>query len=290
GSGAGGTHTLSGDVATDTTVSGDVELTATATVLSGVKLTVAPGTTLHGAPGASLVVAGELDAIGTATGPIVFQSAADAGPGGWSGIVVDTGGEARLTHAEIREAVMAFSTKPSSSYALDYVTCDTSNQLMALASDGTVSHSTFHAFGMNQQGDPVTISSASPHVSDSTFDNANQYADHIAVSGSASSPQFDHLELSQAHCGFHFNQGIGITVSNSYMHDLAFAMMVEASLQTKVTLSNAENNQNNFGRCMGGDVTLSSDYVEGPPFDTYCTGQMDDTPANAPLSGVGPRP
>lgn len=61
-------------------------LTETLTVAAGVTLTVEPGVVVMGQLGTSLVINGRLEAVGTTTAPITFTSAADTGPGEWSGV------------------------------------------------------------------------------------------------------------------------------------------------------------------------------------------------------------
>jgi hypothetical protein len=70
-------------------------------VPEGVTLNLQPGTVLMGTAGSSLAVRGHLEAIGTEMAPITFTSAADSGPGEWSGIVV-LEGSAYLDHAVLR--------------------------------------------------------------------------------------------------------------------------------------------------------------------------------------------
>ncbi len=81
------------------------QIAADFTVPPAVILTVEPGVTimtnweLH----KNMIVQGHLDALGTASQPITFTSAADSGPGEWSGLVFD-GGTGHLRYATVRFA------------------------------------------------------------------------------------------------------------------------------------------------------------------------------------------
>lgn len=72
------------------------------TVPPAITLTVASGVTVRGANSAvELVVAGHLEALGSASQPVTFTSLADSGPGQWAGIAFD-GGSGYLRYTTVR--------------------------------------------------------------------------------------------------------------------------------------------------------------------------------------------
>lgn len=280
---------LSADVTSDFTVSGDVRLTKAITVASGATLTIAAGTTIAASSDAGLIVKGALVAKGTADEPVVLRSADGAGPGAWAGIAAAEGGSATLDHTEIHEAAVAFRADPGSMFAIDHILIDTSASLLVLGSDGTLAHGELHNLGADQSQPPVAIESASPTISDTLIDQANDDVDIVVVNGASSGPIFDHVEITDCHCAFHFNAGSGILIKDSYIHGNEFGIMTMGSLETAVEGSNFENNGVNIGVCAGGSIEATGVYFDGAAYDDTCTGQGNTSPASAPVSGAGPR-
>jgi hypothetical protein len=279
---------LTGQVTSNLTLSGRVRLTETATVAEGATLTLAEGTEIRASEGAALVVQGTLVAEGTEDDPVDL-SATVGDPGSWTGLVVQDGGSVTLTHIAIHEATVGFKAEPGSSFAIDHILIDTSSSLLALASGGTLAHGTLRGIGNDQQGKPIVIESASPAFSDTFIGNANAGVDIVNVNGASASPAFDHVEITQSHCAFHFDEGSNITIKNSYIHDNEYGMMVIDSLETKIRDSNFESNVVNIGTCAGGSVEASGVYFTGDAFDGMCAGQTNTSPATARVPDSGPR-
>ncbi|MDX2196393.1 MAG: T9SS type A sorting domain-containing protein [Cytophagales bacterium] len=87
------TATLEGDVTSDRSISGVVEMKGTVHVRNGATLTIAAGTVIRAGLGATLIIAkgSKINAVGTKTAPIVFTSSKAAGqraPGDWAGILI----------------------------------------------------------------------------------------------------------------------------------------------------------------------------------------------------------
>ena len=289
--GGGGTtgQTLSGMVTSNQSFSGDVTLTDHAIVAPNVTLTFNAGATLHAAPGKSLTIQGTLSVQGTNGSWVKFQSQAASGAGQWVGIVLAGGGTANVTYAEIHNASTALRANPNSHYTIDHLKIDNSSNMLYLAADGTIDHGSFHGLGSAQGADPIVVSNSSPHLTDVLVDTANSGSDMIQLNGTGSAPVFDHMEVTQSHCAFHFNQGVNATISNSNIHGNQYALMVEGSMNTQFESSNLTQNGVNVGQCFGGSVHVSSCYASGALFDSSCSGQSSTTPASSPLSGVGTR-
>ena len=91
----GGVHRLTGSLAEDMTLTaagGPYEIAGTLTVPAGRRLTIEPGVTILGCEGASLLVNGEMEAVGTESEPIRFTSSTKALP--WLGIAIRNTGTA----------------------------------------------------------------------------------------------------------------------------------------------------------------------------------------------------
>lgn len=97
-----GNSVVTADISSNTTWSGTVQLNAAVQVKEGVTLTILPGTKIYGASGSALFVnsGAKIEAVGTATQPIVFTSAKADGsraPGDWGGLLII--GKARIDAA-----------------------------------------------------------------------------------------------------------------------------------------------------------------------------------------------
>src|SRR5262249_26254800 len=141
--------------------------------------------------------------------------------------------------------------------------------------------------GGAQSVDPVQIASASPHFDNALVDHCGG-VDIFVVSGAASSAVFDHMDVTSAHCAFHFNAGSDVTISNSSIHGNSYALMVEGSQNTRITGSNLADNMINVGSCAGGIVRISGSYIVGNVYDASCAGQPAPmSPAPGPVPNVG---
>ena len=284
-SGSTGGNMLAGTIGANQTLTGDWVLADNTTIAAGVTLTVDAGATLHAAASKTLTVQGTLAINGTAAAPVTFQSQAHTGPGGWAGIAIATGGTANISWLTIHDASTALTTAGNSHYTIDHLTIDTSSTTASIGSDGTINHGAFH--GNDASTPAFMIMNASPHVTDTVFDHGSMGSDYIIVNGTGSAPVFDYIEVTQSHCAFHANQGM-LTVTNSYIHGNAYALMLESSMTTFQN-SNLENNGINIGDCFGGTATVSGSYVQGTLFSGTNCGSSSNM-ATAPLTGIGPRP
>ena len=117
--------------------------------------------------------------------------------------------------------------------------------------------------------------------------------DYVVVGGGTSAPVFDHVEVADSHCAFHFNDGSGAVISNSNVHHNAYGLMVIGSVNSQVDHNNFEDNSVNIGSCGGGSAVVSNNYFAGDPFgdgscpDLVVTGV---TPPGPYTTGIGPRP
>lgn len=271
------------------TLCGDVQLTQTKTIAAGTTVAICAGATIHASKGASLTVQGTLLSQGTQASPVKLQ-AATAGPTGWAGLVLAKGGAAIVTFTEIHDAITAVTTQPGSSYSIDHLTIDGSSHLANLQSSGTISHSVWHGLGASQSGVVVQITNASPKLTDTLIDNSNQSTDMLHVDGTTSAASFDHMDISQAHCALHFDQGTNCSVTNSNLHDTQYGLMVLSSKTSSISHNNFQSNVNNIGSCYGGTATITDNYFQGAPFDGTCSSLTSSKNASAAFTDVGPQP
>jgi len=272
------------------TLSGDVEVTTDLTIAVGSIVEVMPGTVFHAAAGTQVIVLGTLEGTGTTDSPIRFQSATHTGPGEWQGLTIKSGGTVHLSGFEVHDATMALNIEAGSSFTLDHFLVDTSSTMAQVNASGALTHGQMHGLGSAQASDTIDVANASPTFTDVVFSQAGPSSDLVHVDGTTSSPVFDHVELSAAHCAFHFNAGTKVSVSHSYVHDTVYGVMVLASKGTIVTESNWEKNSTQIGLCTGGNVDATNVYFDSSVFDATCTGQKNSSPAPTPITDVGARP
>jgi hypothetical protein len=284
---------LSGTLAASQSLTGTVILADNVTVPAGVTLTLGAGTVVKAAAMKALTVRGTLVVSGTAQAKVVFQSKDSTIPGSWGGIAIASGGTANLSYVEIRHAGQAFQALSGSSFSLDHALIEESNIALILRSSGSITKTVIHSLGAMQAGSPVQISDSSPTFTDVLMDRSNSGTDHILVSGATSSPQFDHVELKECHCAFHFNGGTGINVTNSYVYDNYYALMLNSATNVRFSNNNFTNNRTtHLGQCGGGTLTSTGNYFSGSnmAFDSSCATQSNTAQSQTPLPGVGYRP
>ena len=281
---------MTGTVTMDQMLMGAVTLTGDVIVPAGVTLTVAAGTVVTVAGNYSLSAKGSLAVQGTAASQVQFAGAQGKQ---WGGIAVSGTGHANLSYTQISNAQQGFATSAGTMYALDHVLIKDSQTGLVLASTGSVSKTVLQGMGSNQYMPLITIQDSSPTFSDVQVTNGtgNGGLDSIIVSGS-SSPQFDHMEVTGFHCAFHFNSGSNIAITNSYVHDNYYAVMVFGVTPFTFSGSNLINNQTaNIGDCSSTTVTASGNFYNGAPaFDGSCSGQKNTNPAAAMIATAGYRP
>jgi hypothetical protein len=272
----------------------EIQLATGQTIPAGTTMTICAGATLTAmSTSAALAVQGTLMIAGTAASPVKLLG--QGSPGSWQGIDIQRGGSVSATYLEIHDANVALSARAGSTFTIDHLLVDNSNQLLLLASGGTLAHGTLHGLGASQGNTPVLIDGASPMITDTVVDHGAYGAvDTIVTIGAGSAPVFDRVEVADSHCAFHFNEGTGITISNSFVHHNIFGIMVVDSTDGHVVHNNFEDNADNIGDCGAGSSEVRDNYFVGTPLDSSCTSAglvvTGTAPASAYTTGVGPSP
>ncbi|HKQ68595.1 MAG TPA: NosD domain-containing protein [Polyangiaceae bacterium] len=282
----------------DEELCGNVALAATKTIAANTITSVCAGAVVSAAAGknVSIVVQGTLRVEGTMAMPAKFEASAHGAMANWQGIVIDQGGSLVMTYGEVRDAKISLETKAGSTYQIDHVLTEYSDMELKLASTGTIDHGVFHGRGATQSEKPVQIISASPKITNSLFDKGKGPGgpDTIVVSGAASAPVFDHIDVSASHCAFHFNEGTGATISNSFVHNNTYGLMVEASSMNKIFHNNFVDNAIQLGTCQASASAEVKDnfFMQrsgGDVFAAECSKLKNTMPAAAAHTDVGPK-
>jgi hypothetical protein len=284
--GTGGASVATGGASADQTLCGAISVNATMTIAAGKTVAICAGSTLTLASSVSIDVQGTLLVQGTATSPVKFVGIGQT-PGSWGGFILNAGGNLMATFTEVHGAGYAIDARAGSTFQIDHILMDNSQQLLQLATTGTLSHGILHGAGA------VFVSGGSPKLVD-TVVSQGEYngVDMIIVSGASAAPVFDHLEVADSHCAFHFNQGAGATISNSFIHHNAYGLMVGGSLNNQIVHNNFEDEAINIGSCAGtASAQVTGNYFVGSPFDGSCQSLTASGTVTAPHTvDVGPRP
>lgn len=241
-----------------------VALDSDLVIASGETLRVGPGTTFNASEGVTIRVEGTLFVEGTTSEPVRFlgDGVGDGVPRSWEGIVIEDGGMLELAFAQIGGATYGIHARPGSDFVVTRADIGTSFKAALVESDGAFDHVAFHASGdepttfgeLAPEVDPdgaLAIINGSPSVSHSTFDGSHAFSDMVRIRGT-SAATFDHVHITEAHCGFHVQDTPNNSprMTNSVMLDMAFGIMAYAG--KPVMEGNVfQNNQIDVGFCYG---------------------------------------
>jgi hypothetical protein len=242
---------------------------------------------------------------GTAASPAKFVGGGQ--PNSWHGIVVASGGSLQVTYATIGDAQYGIHAMPGSMFNIDHADIGTSFKTAVLESSGKIDHTYFRATApstisvasevtIDDPNGSMTILSASPAVSNSTFIGASPFTDLVRIGGE-SSPVFDHVLLQNAHCGFH---DFGATnnsprVTNSIIEGMSYGVMAYTT-QPVFESCVFQNNGTDVGLCSGATTAnqpqLKGDFFASgkPAIDPGCIqiGTTATSSATATIAGAGP--
>ena len=101
--------------------SGSVTVTGNVTIASGVRLNIEPGTLLYFASGASLIVNGTLNAVGSAPSGITFNRSGSTGT--WGGIQFNSGSSGNLQYCTIQNASVGINCTNTGSASIQISNC-----------------------------------------------------------------------------------------------------------------------------------------------------------------------
>jgi hypothetical protein len=278
-------------VTPDQTLCGAVQLAMPLTIAAGKTAVICAGATITASAGAGIQVQGTLLVQGTRQAPVKFVGAVHA-PDSWVGIVLAGTGTLRATFAEIHHATFGLDARPGSTFEIDHILMDTSTQLLLLETSGTLSHGVLHGLSSEQGISPVIVVDASPRLVDTVIDQGlYNGVDMVVVNGAGAAPVFDHMEVADSHCAFHFNEGTGVTISNSVVRHNAYGVMVSASTNGKYLHNNFEDNQIHIGSCVPGlSAQITENYFAGSPLDGSCQYlTVTNAAVTRYLMDVGPR-
>ena len=241
---------MSGNITSDQTWSGTVNVTADTTIAAGVTVTVEPGTEINVAnEQTSITVGGTLDVQGTAAGKVHIQAANSAPHFG--GIVVAKGGTYQL----------AFGVQYGGGIHVNGTATVTDTKMW------------------NADGDYLTAEGSTTAVIDVSYSQMGDLG-----------PADTQASTDSTHCDTHFSAAGTITINHSNIATASYGLMLytgsmlNADLQNNNWYGNAydiEPNTTAMGNANGGY------FSKGAP--TGLPGVTAQNLATAPLADAGPR-
>jgi hypothetical protein len=270
-------------------------------------VTIAPGATVNLAASAVINVDGTLTA-SSATGTHAKLTGSS-----WTGISVASGGTLTLDGVDITGASTALATLTGATDAeYDDGTITGSATPFNIAKGTTLGtkHATvtgtlgtsrvagafvasFLDYDSNGNEGITTIDpTATESIEDSKLHGSGPVADMVVSATGAASIHIAYTDITNVHCGFHFDAIDAFDVSYSNIETNSFGFMLYGSSGSgtrSVTYSNVDQNQIAYDTTSGnnGPITFDHDYITGTqnPADSVSVSNT----ATAAVTGTGPR-
>jgi hypothetical protein len=312
GSSSGGSSSSSGGsvspgmmITADTTWANGYAITSNVTIAAGVTVTVAPGATVNVSGTSTIDVLGTLQA-SAATTPATLTGAA------WTGILVGSGGvlsldgvnitgastalatatgatSAEYDDATITGAATPFNLAKGTSLGTKHATVTGTLGTSLIAGSFTASYLDYDSNGYEGivTVDPTAVES----IEDSTLHGSGPVADMVVSQTGAASIHIAYTNISNVHCGFHFDTITAFDVSYTNVDTNAYGFMLYGSGGNgtrSVTYSNIDQNTIAFDtEGQNGPITFDNDYITGTqtPGDAVTVSNSQ----TAAVPGTGPR-
>ena len=318
-SGGGGTSSGSGssggeasDAGSGTTISADTtwsngqQIATSITIASGVTVTIAPGATITVAANAAITVAGTLTA-SSATGTHALLTGT-----GWTGLSVVSGGTLSLDGVDITGASTALATlsgATSAEYDDGTITGATTPFDIATGTTLGTKHATvtgtlgtsrvsgsfvasYLDYDSNGNEGITTLDpTATESIEDSKLHGSGPVADMVISATGAASIHIAYTDITNVHCGFHFDTITAFDVSYTNVESNAYGFMLYGSAGTgsrSVTYSNIDQNGIAYDtEGSNGPITFDHDYITGTQNPGDAVSVTNTAPST--LIGTGPR-
>jgi hypothetical protein len=276
------------------------------TIASGVTVTIAPGATVTVMAGSTIAVAGTLTASSATTHAKLTGT-------GWTALSVASGGTLTLDGVDITGAATALQTQVGAVKA-EYdagtitgaatpfdlakgTTLGTKNATVTgtlgtsrIAGSLVASYLDYDSNG--NEGITTTDPTATESIEDSKLHGSGPVADMVVSATGAASIHIAYTDITNVHCGFHFDTVDAFDVSYTNVETNSYGFMLYGSAGTgtrSVTYSNVDQNQIAYDTTAGanGPITFDHDYITGTqnPADAVSV----TNPATAAVAGTGPR-
>jgi hypothetical protein len=281
------------------------QISSDVTIASGVAVTIAPGATITIAANATITIAGTL------TANSVTPPHAKLTGSGWGGVVVASGGTLSLNGVDILGAqgltvksgagmseydngIIDSARTPFSVEAGGALTTKGAKVTGALGGSQVVGSFTASHLDYDSNGN-AGITTLDPgaalSIEDSTLHGSGPSGDFLVSSGGAATFHVAYTDISNVHCGFHFDAISTFDISYTNVHGNQWGFMLYGSGTAgtrSVSNSNIENNAVYAYETQGtnGPITFDHCHVTG-----QATAGVSVTNAEPmTVMGTGPRP
>jgi hypothetical protein len=292
-------------ITADATWASGYSITSNVTIVAGVTVTIAPGATVNVSGTSTINVLGTLQASAASDAATLTGTA-------WTGILVGSGGTLSLDGVNITGASTAIATATGATSAeyddatitgastpfnlVKGTTLGTKHANVTgtlgpslIAGSFTASYLDYDSNG--NQGivtvDPTAIES----IEDSTLHGSGPVADMVISQTGAASIHIAYTNITNVHCGFHFDTITAFDVSYTNVETNAYGFMLYGSGGNgtrSVTYSNVDQNTIAFDtEGQNGPITFSNDYITGTQNLGDAVTVSDSQSAAVP--GTGPR-
>jgi hypothetical protein len=281
-------------------------ITSNVTIASGVTVTIAPGATVTVAAGSTISIAGTL------TGSSATTHAKLTGTG-WTALSVASGGTLTFTGVDITGAGTALETQAGAlkaEYDEGTITGAATPFNVAKATTlGTKNATVTGTLGTSRiagalvasyldydsngnEGITTVDPTATESIEDSKLHGSGPVADMVVSATGAASIHIAYTDITNVHCGFHFDTVDAFDVSYTNVETNSYGFMLYGSSGTgtrSVTYSNVDQNQIAYDTTPGdnGPIVFDHDYITGTqnPADSVTVTNA----STATVTGTGPR-
>jgi hypothetical protein len=277
---------ISGVISADATWAGEIQLLASATIASGVSVTIVAGSSFIAADGAKLTVEGTLLVAGTAAEPVSMVPA--VGAVSWAGMVAESGGSVTLRYATgIDVATLLYCHAGATGCAIEDSDFEGMGNAMVAEATATLERSRFVDLANGgvtvRSGGELTIVDTTLLTSSGDIvvqQGGDLVIDHSEVGGAQGSYE---------HCDLHIGSASSVTITNSNIISGVYGMMIGGTTNAVIQYNNWEGNDGDISEVgINSNVDLRYNYWDqgapsmGAAYDT-------SSPASARLTDAGPR-
>jgi hypothetical protein len=271
-----------------------------------VTVTIAPGATVNVTAGSTISVAGTLTASSAATHASLTGT-------NWTALSVASGGTLTLDGVDITGAGTALQTQAGAVKAeYDHGTITGAATPFDIAKGTTLGTKNAAVTGTKgtariagalvasyldydsngNEGITTIDPTATESIEDSKLHGSGPVADMVVSATGAASIHIAYTDITNVHCGFHFDAIDAFDVSYTNVESNSFGFMLYGSSGTgtrSVTYSNVDQNQIAYDTTSGnnGPIVFDHDYITGTqtPADSVTVTNA----ATAAVTGTGPR-
>jgi hypothetical protein len=280
---------LAGDLSENATYTGTIRLTADATVLPGVSITIAPGSQLVASSGVALVVRGTLVVDGAADDAV--SMAPQEGAPGWVGVRVEQGGSATIRHATgTKVAVLMDCRAGAATCALEDIDFEGIGKVLSAAATATLSR----ARGVDLSNGAVYVQGGGDvAVRDSELMASS--GDVVVASGGRLLVEYSSIGGTvdtYEHCNVHVGGAESVVIRYSNIVTGTYGIMIGGTAGALINYNNFQGNGAGNDVDPVGTVTAAdfryNYWDQGAPIGLGAEYDFS-SPASAPVADAGPR-